>query len=109
MAAQADRILRHLTEYFQGLIARRRQDLGQDLISSLIQIEQQDDLLSEEELVATCNFLLMAGHDTTTNLIGNSILALLQYPEELEKLRADASLITTAVEEFLRYESPLQR
>ena len=51
----------------------------------------------------------MAGHDTTTNLIGNSILALLQYPEELEKLRADASLITTAVEEFLRYESPLQR
>ena len=51
----------------------------------------------------------MAGHDTTTNLIGNSILALLQYPEELEKLRADASLITTAVEEFLRDESPLQR
>ena len=48
VAAQADRSLRHLTEYFQGLIARRRQDLGQDLISSLIQIEQQDDLLSEE-------------------------------------------------------------
>jgi len=109
VAAQADRSLGRLTEYFQGLIARRRQDPGQDLISSLMQVEQQGDLLSEEELVATCNFLLMAGHDTTTNLIGNSILALLQHPEELEKLKADSSLIATAVEEFLRYESPLQR
>ena len=109
VADQAQRSLQRLTEYFQGLIEQRRGNPQQDLISSLITVEEQGDLLSEEELVATCNFLLMAGHDTTTNLIGSSILALLNNPDELQKLKADPSLIETAVEEFLRYESPLQR
>jgi pimeloyl-[acyl-carrier protein] synthase len=109
VADQAQRSLQRLTEYFQGLIEQRRGNPQQDLISSLITVEEQGDLLSEEELVATCNFLLMAGHDTTTNLIGNSILALLNNPDELQRLKADPTLIATAVEEFLRYESPLQR
>ena len=109
VADQAQRSLQRLTEYFRGLIEQRRSNPQQDLISSLITVEEQGDLLCEEELVATCNFLLMAGHDTTTNLIGNSILALLNNPDELRKLKADPLLITTAVEEFLRYESPLQR
>jgi len=109
LADQAQRSLQRLTEYFRGLIDGRRSSPQQDLISSLIAAEEEGDLLNEEELVATCNFMLMAGHDTTTNLIGNSILALLNNPDELQKLKSDPGLIETAVEEFLRYESPLQR
>jgi pimeloyl-[acyl-carrier protein] synthase len=109
VADQAQHSLQRLTEYFLGLIEQRRSNPQQDLISSLIAVEEEGDLLNEEELVATCNFLLMAGHDTTTNLIGNSILALLNNPDELQKLKSDPGLIETAMEEFLRYESPLQR
>ena len=109
VADRAHRSLNRLTDYFHGLIEQRRCHPESDLISALVTVEDPGDQLSEEELVATCNFLLMAGHDTTTNLIGNSILALLRNPDELQKMREDPALITTAVEEFLRYESPLQR
>lgn len=70
--------------------------------------EQQDDRLSDEELLATCILLVIAGHETTVNLISNSILSLLNHPEKLMELKEKPSLIESAVEEFLRYESPTQ-
>ena len=75
-------------------------------MSALIQLEQQDDKLSADELLAMCLQMLVGGHDTTTGLIGNGVLALLQFPSELEKLTSSPEIIATAVEEFLRFESP---
>src|SRR5262249_24983599 len=77
--------------------------------SLLIAAEEQGDKLTEGELLITCNLLFVAGHETTVNLIGNGLLALLNHPDELTKLRADATLLPSAVEEFLRYDSPAQR
>jgi cytochrome P450 len=78
------------------------------LLRTMEVAETQGDQLSEEELFANANLLLVAGHETTTNLIGNGMLALLQHPEELERLRTDPSLVHGAIEEFLRYSSPVQ-
>jgi pimeloyl-[acyl-carrier protein] synthase len=97
-----------LMEYFRNLIKQRRQYPQEDLISKLVMAEEQQDKISEEELVATCILLLIAGHETTVNLIGNGMLSLLRHPEQLKKLKEMPSLISTAVEEFLRYESPTQ-
>jgi cytochrome P450 len=96
-------------EYFADVIARRRRDPGEDLLSALIGAEERGDTLSTHELMATCVLLLVAGHETTTNLIGNGMFALLCNPTELEKLRRDPSpdLMRTAVEELLRYEPPV--
>jgi hypothetical protein len=87
---------------------RRRQPQA-DLISALTRVEEQGDRLTEEDLLGLCDQLLTAGHDTTRNLIGNGMLALLQNEDQLQKLRQDPSLIVSAVEELLRYDSPLQR
>ncbi|HYV58587.1 MAG TPA: cytochrome P450 [Acidimicrobiia bacterium] len=95
-------------EYFTDLIERRRQSLREDLLSALIEAEEGGDRLSEEELLGTALFLLVAGHETTVNLIGNGTLALLQHRDQLERLRHDPSLDRNAVEELLRFDSPVQ-
>jgi cytochrome P450 len=87
---------------------RRRQPQA-DLISALTRVEEQGDRLTEEDFLGLCDQLLTAGHDTTRNLIGNGMLALLQNEDQLQKLRQDPSLIVSAVEELLRYDRPLQR
>jgi cytochrome P450 len=97
--------------YLVDLVAHRRRNLGDpesDVLSRLIMGEADGERLAEEELLQNCIFLLNAGHETTTNLIGNGIAALLEHPGELQRLRDDPSLIKSAVEEFLRFESSNQ-
>ncbi len=98
-----------ISDYFRELIAARRTTPRGDLLSALIAAEEAGDKLSEEELLATCILILIAGHETTVNLIGNGVLALLRHPGELRRLRETPALITTAVEELLRYDGPVQR
>src|SRR3989441_5842098 len=98
-----------LAEYFRGLIAQRRAAPRSDMLSGLIAAEEAGDKLNETELLATCILLLIAGHETTVNLIGNGTLALLRHPDQMRRLREDPSLIASAVEELLRYDSPVQR
>jgi cytochrome P450 len=97
-----------LREYFRELIARRRSDPGDDLMSGLIHVEESGDQLTEEEIVATCNLLLVAGHETTVNLIANAILAMLRYPWQWTALAADPQRVSAVVEETLRYDPPVQ-
>jgi hypothetical protein len=96
----------NLGGYFKELIARRRAEPVDDLLGALVQAEEDGRALTEYQLVSTCAFLLLAGHETTTNLIGNGVISLLRNPDQLARLRADPGLIDTAVEEFNRYESP---
>ncbi|TXF73742.1 cytochrome P450 [Bacillus subtilis] len=93
--------------YFRELIQKRKHHPQQDMISMLLKGEEKDKL-TEEEAASTCILLAIAGHETTVNLISNSVLCLLQHPEQLLKLRENPDLIGTAVEESLRYESPTQ-
>jgi hypothetical protein len=97
-----------LGEYFRRVIEERRREPRNDLVSRLIAAEEQGDLLSADELLATCILLLVAGNETTTNLIGNGALALMRNPEQMRLLASDPSLIVTAVEEMLRFDSPVQ-
>ena len=97
-----------LTAYFRDIAEQRRKDPRDDLISGLLLVEEEGDRLTEDEILGVCTLILIAGHETTTKLIGNGVLALLQHPEELEKLRADPSLVDGAVEEMLRYVGPVQ-
>ncbi len=98
-----------ISDYFRELIAERRASPRGDLLSALIAAEEADDKLNEEELLATCILILIAGHETTVNLIGNGVLALLRHPDELRRLRQTPGLITNAVEELLRFDGPVQR
>lgn len=97
-----------LTEFFRQAVSERRQKKGADLISLLIDIEEDGEVLTEEELYAQCVMLLFGGHETTRNLIGNGMHALLQHPESISELRECPELIRSAVEELLRYQSPVQ-
>src|SRR5579863_4555210 len=97
-----------MTDYFRTAVAERRRNKGNDLISLLIDIEEDGEALTEEELYAQCIALLFAGHETTRNLIGNGMYTLLQHPQETAELRQKPELIRSAVEELLRYESPVQ-
>jgi cytochrome P450 len=97
-----------LTDFFRETVAERKRHKGDDLISLLIDIEEEGEVLTEEELYAQCIALLFAGHETTRNLIGNGMYTLLQHPEETAELREKPEMIRTAVEELLRYESPVQ-
>jgi hypothetical protein len=100
--------IRWLRGYFHELIERRRSDPGDDLLSGLIAVEESGDQLTEEEIVSTCNLLLIAGHETTVNLIANAILVMLCHPEQWAALGADAGRASAVVEETLRYDPPVQ-
>lgn len=94
-------------EYFAELIAERRAAPRDDLISALV-TARDDDKLSEQELLSTLVLLMIAGHETTVNLIGNGMAALLRHPDQMRLLRSRPDLMPSAIEEFLRYESPVQ-
>src|SRR6266436_289783 len=96
-----------LDDYFAHAVEDRRHRRGTDLVSALVSAEEAGDRLTEREIVVTCNLLLVAGNLTTTDLIGNGILALLNHPDQLAKLRARPDLVPNAVEEILRYDPPV--
>ncbi len=108
-ADRARQSLVELREYFSSLVADRRKNPRSDMLSVLVAAEEQGDRLSLAELLSTSVTLLVAGHETTTHLIGNGLFALLQHPGQFQMLRDDPSLMAGAIEEFLRYDSPLQR
>lgn len=95
-----------MSAYFRDVIARRRADPGQDVISRMIEAHDDEGSLDEDELVACCMLFLFGGHETTTNLLGSAVVALLAHPGQRERLRAEPGLIVPAVEEFLRYDGP---
>ncbi|MGB0436209.1 MAG: cytochrome P450, partial [Mycobacterium sp.] len=97
-----------LREYLRDLIAVRRRNPGDDLMSGLIHVEESGDQLTEEEIVATCNLLLIAGHETTVNLIANAILALLRDRTQWAALSTDPARVAAVVEETMRYDPPVQ-
>lgn len=103
-----DAALASILGYLRETIQQRRREPRDDLISAMIQAQEDRDALSDAELLANSNLLLVAGHETTTNLIGNGLLALLRHPDQLERLRGEPELIEPAVEELLRYDSPVQ-
>ncbi len=107
-APQVLRSLGEMTAYFQAAVGEQRRQPREGLIGALLAAEVDGDRLSEEEVVANTIVTMVGGQETTTNLIGNGILTLLRHPEELERLRGDLSLLPSAVEELLRYESPSQ-
>ncbi len=95
-----------LYRFFERLLERKRAEPANDLISALVTAEEEGDRLTPVELIGTVFLLLFAGHETTVNLIGNGALALLEHPDQLERLRANPELISGAIEEMLRYYSP---
>jgi len=105
----AERAAHEFVEYLRDLVAARRRAPTQDLISSLIaEVDSDGGRLTEDELVTTCTLLLNAGHEATVNVVGNGVTALLTHPEQLELLRSKTDLVDSAVEELIRYDSPLQ-
>jgi cytochrome P450 len=98
--------MRAFAEYTAQLVADKRQHPADDLVSQLVAIEEQGDRLSETELISMITLLIFAGHETTSNLIGTGSMMLLDHPDQLEKLKADLSLVPSAVEELLRYNGP---
>jgi cytochrome P450 len=107
----ADRVVgarEALHTYLRAIIAERRQQPRSDLISALVAVEERGDVLSEPELVVMCTLLLIAGHETTVNLIGNGTLALLRHPDHFAALYSDPGILGSAVEELLRFDSPVQ-
>ena len=97
-----------LRDYFLQLVEERRRNPGDDLMSVLIAAEEDGETLSEDELLVTLRLLLVAGNETTTNLIANGLLALLRHPDQLRRLRDDPNLMESAIEELLRFDSPVQ-
>ncbi|HET9308185.1 MAG TPA: cytochrome P450, partial [Candidatus Sulfotelmatobacter sp.] len=102
------RTVEEMTAYFREAIAEQKKHPREGLIHSLLTAEIEGDRLSDEEVVANTIITMVGGQETTTNLIGNGVLTLLRHPEEMKKLRGDLSLIPSAVEEMLRFESPSQ-
>ena len=103
-----NRVVLEFQAYFRDLIAERVKKPKADVISALIAAREQGDKLSEDELLATCILLFATGEETTVNTIGNGMLALLRHPDQMEKLKREPTLIQSAVEELLRYDSPVQ-
>jgi cytochrome P450 len=101
--------MRDFVAYLRALFDERRAAPKKDLITALLEAEDAGDKLREEELFSMVVLLIVAGHETTVSLIGNAVLALLQAPDQLELLRSDLSLMPRAIEELLRYESPVER
>ncbi len=106
--ARVDQSTKELSAYLRWLIARRHDESRDDLLSQLIRAEADEGRLNEQELVATCILLLVAGHETTVNLIGNGTLALLRHPDQWRTLVAEPGLARNAAEELLRYDAPVQ-
>ncbi|MCC6707913.1 MAG: cytochrome P450 [Gammaproteobacteria bacterium] len=108
--AEGNEAVEQFVAFLKDLIAERRRDAASadDIVSRLIRWESADFRLSEFQIYHQCIFLLNAGHETTTNLIGNGVLALLKHPAQLQRLRDDQRLIDATVEECLRYEAPVQ-
>lgn len=96
------------SDYLRALAKARLDNPQDDLITALATVEEQGEVLTEDELISTCVLLLNAGHEATVNVIGNGLLALLKHPDALARLQADPSLIPSAVEEMIRYDTPLQ-
>jgi cytochrome P450 len=96
-----------MSQYLARLVTDRRANPGDDMLSAIVAASEDADRLSEREAVSMAFLLLVAGHETTVNLIGNGVLALLRHPDRLAELCADPELTRGAVEEFLRYEGPL--
>ncbi len=105
IAAEAGKAL---TAYFLGIINERRANPRDDLISALVAVEEEGDKLTEDEMVVMLRLLLVAGNETTTNRIGNGMLALLRHPDQLQLLRKQPELMPSAIEELLRYDAPVQ-
>ena len=111
VAARGNKAVTDMLGYLQTLVARRRKrpgDPARDVLTRLIQGEENGERLTEKELLHNCIFLLNAGHETTTNLIGNGLVALLHHPDQKQRLIDRPDMIKTAVEEMLRYESSNQ-
>jgi len=106
--ATAARAVAAEEDYFRAAVAHLRTAAEPGLLGGMARAEEAGDRLTEQELYANANLLLTAGHETTTNLIGNGTLAMLRHPDQLEKLRADPSLLPAAIEEFLRFDAPVQ-
>jgi cytochrome P450 len=106
-ARLAQQAIRELESYFASTIRERRSAPKQDLLSILMDATDHEEL-TDEDLLAQCVMLLFAGHETTRNLIGNGLYTLLKHPDTYREIRADASLLPAAIEELLRYESPVQ-
>jgi cytochrome P450 len=105
----AERAADEFVTYLRGLAAERRTSPGDDLVSHLVSVRDADgDRLTEDELVTTCILLLNAGHEATVNVTGNGTLALTRNPDQLQRLRDDPSLLPAAIEELMRFDSPLQ-
>lgn len=102
-------LLGEFAGYMQQLVAERRRQPGSDLLSGLIYAEEGGDRLDESELFSMLILLIVAGHETTVSLIGNSVLALLQHPETLQEIKSNPEFIPAAIEELLRYDSPVER
>jgi cytochrome P450 len=97
-----------LREYLHNLIEQRRSRSGDDLMSALIAVEESGDQLTEEEIISTCNLLLIAGHETTVNLIANAVLAMLRRPHQWAALSDDSGRASAVIEETLRFDPPVQ-
>lgn len=108
MVEKGHAVVESMVNYFRGLIATLRQHPQDNILSAMIAAEEQGDRLTEDELLANCILLFSAGHETTVNLIGNGLLALFRHPEQKQLLQEQPALIQSAVEEFLRYDGPVQ-
>src|SRR5438552_9412476 len=105
-ASRTLKCVEEMTAYFRVAIRRMKTEPREGLINALMTAELDGDRLTEEEIIANCIVTMVGGQETTTNLIGNGVLSLIRNPDQLQKLRDDLSLIPSAVEELLRYESP---
>ena len=108
LALEAEQATVELIEYMQPFVEARRSQPADDLISMLLEARQEGDAVTTEELLAQCALLLVAGHETTRNLIGNALHTMLQHPPAITRLRQDSSLVRSAVEEVLRFQGPVQ-
>ena len=97
---------RAIADFFRSIVRERRVEPRDDIISTLVTVRDERDVLSEDEVIATCILLLFAGHETTTNLIGTGLYHTMRFREQWERLKGDPSLFETAIEEWLRYDGP---
>lgn len=107
-AQRADKSFRQIVSFFSELIAERRAAPANDLLTALVHVKDEGLALTDDEIIGMSVFLFVAGHETTASLLGNGLLALAQHPEHYQLLRRDRSLVSSAIEEFLRIESPIQ-